>query len=48
MGDVVQAAGAYHDVRDHHPDAMITILTGPLYKELIERCVANTRYDRSM
>ena len=38
MGDVVQAAKAYRDLRDHHPDAMITILTGPLYKELIERC----------
>jgi ADP-heptose:LPS heptosyltransferase len=38
MGDVVQAVGAYRDIRDHHPDAMITILTGPLYKELIERC----------
>lgn len=38
FGDVVQAEGAYHDIRDHHPEALITIITGSLYKDLLSRC----------
>ena len=38
LGDIIQAEGALHDVRVHHPDAHITVLTNPRYKPIFERC----------
>jgi ADP-heptose:LPS heptosyltransferase len=38
LGDVVQAEGAMHDIRLHHPDAEITVMTTPPYKRFMERC----------
>jgi ADP-heptose:LPS heptosyltransferase len=38
LGDVVQAEGAMHDIRLHHPDAEITVMTTPSYKRYMERC----------
>ncbi|WP_198038991.1 glycosyltransferase family 9 protein [Skermanella stibiiresistens] len=38
LGDLFQAEGAIHDIRLRHPDARITLLTGPAYRRLMERC----------
>lgn len=38
LGDIIQAEGALHDVRAHHPNAHITVLTNPRYKAIFERC----------
>ena len=38
LGDIIQAEGAIHDVRVHHPDAHITVLTNPRYKPIFARC----------
>jgi ADP-heptose:LPS heptosyltransferase len=38
LGDIVQAEGAMHDIRLHHPDAEITVMTTPPYRRLMERC----------
>lgn len=38
LGDVVQAEGAIHDIRLHHPDAEITVMTTTPYRHLMERC----------
>src|SRR5689334_5948713 len=38
LGDVFQAEGALRDIRAHHPDARITVLTAPPYRALLERC----------
>jgi len=38
FGDVMQSEGALHDIRDHHPDDQITILTEPAYAKIMERC----------
>lgn len=38
LGDIVQSEGALRDIREHHPGANITILTGSRYKDLMERC----------
>ncbi|MAN62448.1 MAG: hypothetical protein CMI60_10940 [Parvibaculum sp.] len=38
FGDVIQSEGALHDIRDHHPDDQITVLTEPAYAKIMERC----------
>lgn len=38
FGDVILAAGALRDVRANHPDARITVLTTPAYRQIMERC----------
>ena len=38
FGDVIQAEGALHDIRENHPDAHITVLTMPAYRALLTRC----------
>jgi ADP-heptose:LPS heptosyltransferase len=38
LGDVVQAEGAMHDIRLHHPDARITVMTTPSFQRYMERC----------
>jgi len=38
LGDIMQAEGAIHDIRRHHPRAEITVLTTPSYRTLMERC----------
>ena len=38
LGDIVQAEGAMHDLRLHHPEAEITVLTTPAYERLMRRC----------
>jgi ADP-heptose:LPS heptosyltransferase len=38
LGDVVLSEGALRDIREHHPGQRITILTGPPYRRLLERC----------
>lgn len=38
LGDIIQAEGALHDVRVHHPNAHITVLTNPRYKAIFARC----------
>jgi ADP-heptose:LPS heptosyltransferase len=38
LGDVVQAEGAMHDIRLHHPDAEITVMTTPPFQRYMERC----------
>lgn len=38
FGDVIQSEGALHDIRDHHPNDQITVLTEPSYAKIMERC----------
>lgn len=38
LGDIVQAEGAIHDLRLHHPEAEISVLTTPPYEKLLSRC----------
>jgi ADP-heptose:LPS heptosyltransferase len=38
FGDVMQCEGALHDIRRHHPDDQITVLTEPAYAKIMERC----------
>ncbi len=38
LGDVVQAEGAIHDIRLHHPQEKITVLTMPRFRSIMERC----------
>ncbi len=38
FGDVIQAEGALRDVRNHHPDATLTILTRKPFAKLLQRC----------
>ncbi len=38
FGDVMQCEGALHDIRKHHPDDQITVLTEPAYAKIMERC----------
>lgn len=38
FGDVVQAAGAIQDIRNHHPDDEIIVMTTPAYRRIMERC----------
>lgn len=38
FGDVVQAEGAVHDIRNHHQDGEIILMTTPPFGELMEMC----------
>lgn len=38
FGDIIVASGAIQDIRNHHPDAEISVLTGPAYCNLFQRC----------
>lgn len=38
LGDIVQAEGAMHDIRRHHPAAEISVMTTPPYEKLLHRC----------
>lgn len=38
FGDVIQSEGALHDIRIHHPDGQITVLTEPAYAKIMDRC----------
>jgi ADP-heptose:LPS heptosyltransferase len=38
FGDIVQSDGAFQDIREHCPDAEITLLTTPPFARLMERC----------
>ncbi len=38
FGDVMQSEGALHDIRGHHPDDQITVLTEPAYAKIMDRC----------
>jgi ADP-heptose:LPS heptosyltransferase len=38
FGDVVQAEGAIHDIRNHHPDAEIIVMTTTPYREFMQKC----------
>ncbi len=38
LGDVIQAEGAFHDIRANFPDARIAVLTTPAYRRIFERC----------
>jgi ADP-heptose:LPS heptosyltransferase len=38
FGDIFQAEGALRDLRAHHAGAVITVLTAPPYRALMERC----------
>lgn len=38
LGDIIQSEGALRDIREHHPDAEINVLTEPAYAKIMERC----------
>lgn len=38
FGDLVQAAGAIKDIRRHHGDAELVLLTAPSFRKLMTRC----------
>lgn len=38
FGDVVQAAGAIRDIRNHHPDDELIVMTTPAFREIMEKC----------
>ena len=38
LGDLVQADGAIRDIREHHPDDHIAVLTRSSYQTYMERC----------
>lgn len=38
LGDVIQADGAFRDIRSAYPKAEIVALTTPAYRKLLERC----------
>ncbi len=38
FGDVIQSDGALHDIRAHHLDAEIVVLTTPPYAKIFARC----------
>ncbi|WP_018881685.1 MULTISPECIES: glycosyltransferase family 9 protein [unclassified Thioalkalivibrio] len=38
FGDVVQTDGALRDIRRHHPDDELVVLTTPPYRSIFERC----------
>ena len=38
LGDVVQISGALRDIREHHKNEKITILTTSKYKNLFKNC----------
>ena len=38
LGDLVQADGALRDIREHHPDDQLTVMTTPSYRRYMQRC----------
>lgn len=38
LGDIVRTEGVLHDIRNHHWEAEITIMTTPAYERIFERC----------
>ena len=38
FGDVMMSDGAFRDIRNHHPDAYITVLTTTPYRKIMESC----------
>jgi ADP-heptose:LPS heptosyltransferase len=38
LGDVIQSMGACQDIRLHHPDAELVVLTTPPYRSIFSRC----------
>ncbi len=38
LGDLVQADGALRDIREHHPEDRLTVMTTPPYRRYMERC----------
>ncbi len=38
LGDLVQADGVLRDIREHHPDDRLTVMTTPPYRRYMERC----------
>ncbi len=38
LGDIVQAEGAIHDIRLHHRNARISVLTTAPYRKIMQRC----------
>jgi ADP-heptose:LPS heptosyltransferase len=38
FGDVIQSDGALRDIRAHHPDAEVVVLTTPPYAKIFARC----------
>ena len=38
FGDVIQAEGALRDIRAHHPEARVTVLTRAPFRRILERC----------
>ncbi|MGC6472788.1 MAG: glycosyltransferase family 9 protein [Parvibaculales bacterium] len=38
FGDVMMSDGAFRDIRRHHPDACITVLTTAPYRKIMEAC----------
>jgi len=38
LGDLVQADGAIRDIREHHQDDNLTVMTIPSYQSYMERC----------
>lgn len=38
LGDVIQCEGALRDIREHHTEAHITVITEPAYAKIMERC----------
>jgi len=37
LGDLIQADGAFRDIRAFHPDDLITVMTTPVYRPFMER-----------
>ncbi len=38
LGDIVRTEGVFHDIRNHHRNAGITVMTTPPYRRIFERC----------
>lgn len=38
LGDLIQSDGVLRDIREHFADADITLLTSPVYADLMQRC----------
>lgn len=38
LGDLVQADGAIRDIREHHSQDRLTVMTTPPYRQFMERC----------
>lgn len=38
LGDIIQADGAFQDIRENYPDARITVMSEPAYTKYFARC----------